>query len=105
MSSRLASWRKRRREPGLRKRWAVCRLCDGGSPIFPKKYTRFEKARIIGARVLQVSMGAPVLINLPEGVVNPIDIALLEFEKGAIPITVVRRLPGEKRGGKNVEAS
>lgn len=50
-------------------------------------------------------MGAPVLINLPEGVVNPIDIALLEFEKGAIPITVVRRLPGEKRGGKNVEAS
>jgi DNA-directed RNA polymerase subunit K/omega len=42
-------------------------------------------------------MGAPVLINLPEGVINPIDIALLEFEKGAIPITVVRRLPGEKR--------
>jgi len=36
------------------------------------------------------------LINLPEGIINPIDIALLEFEKGAIPITVVRRLPGER---------
>jgi len=43
-------------------------------------------------------MGAPVLINLHEGVTNSIDIALLEFEKGAIPITVVRRLPGEKGG-------
>jgi len=39
-----------------------------------------------------------VLINLSEGVTNPIDIALLEFEKEAIPITVVRRLPGEKEG-------
>jgi DNA-directed RNA polymerase subunit K len=74
------------------KEWAVCRLCEGGSPIFPDKYTRFEKARIIGARALQISMGAPVLINLPEGVTNSIGIALLEFEKDAIPITVVRRL-------------
>lgn len=41
-------------------------------------------------------MGAPVLINLPENVTNPLGIALLEFEKDAIPITVVRRLPGEK---------
>lgn len=39
-----------------------------------------------------------MLINLHEGVTNSIDIALLEFEKGAIPITVVRRLPGEKGG-------
>ena len=30
------------------------------------KYTRFEKARIIGARSLQVSLGA-VLIDIPEG--------------------------------------
>ena len=70
---------------------------EGGSPIFPKKYTRYEKARIIGARALQVSMGAPVLVEVPENITNPIDIALLEFEKNAIPITVVRRLPGEKR--------
>lgn len=51
----------------------------------------------MGARALQIAMGAPVLIEVPEKVGNPIDIALLEFEKEAIPITVVRRLPGESR--------
>jgi len=54
------------------------------------KYTRFEKARIIGARALQISLGAPVLINVPENVIDPVDIALLEFQKNAIPITVLR---------------
>ncbi|MDI9611005.1 MAG: DNA-directed RNA polymerase subunit K [Archaeoglobaceae archaeon] len=56
---------------------------------FPFKYTRFEKARIIGARALQISMGAPVLINTDK--TDPIDIALEEFEKGVIPITVKRK--------------
>jgi DNA-directed RNA polymerase subunit K len=41
-------------------------------------------------------MGAPVLIDIPEGLSDPIDIALLEFDKDAIPITVVRRMPGEE---------
>lgn len=54
------------------------------------RYTRFEKARIIGARALQIDMGAPVLINLPRGEIDPISIAELEFEKGIIPITVKR---------------
>ncbi|MDI6642613.1 MAG: DNA-directed RNA polymerase subunit K [Candidatus Hodarchaeaceae archaeon] len=67
--------------------------------MFPKKYTRYEKARIVGARALQIAMGAPVLVEVPENLNNPIDIALYEFEKDAIPITMVRRLPGEKRPG------
>jgi len=41
-------------------------------------------------------MGAPVLVGVPENLGNPIDIALIKFEKGAIPITVVRRLPGKR---------
>ncbi len=53
-------------------------------------YTRFEKARIIGARALQLAFGAPPLIKVPEGTVNPIDLAELEFDKGAIPITILR---------------
>lgn len=57
------------------------------------KYTRFEKAKIIGARALQIAMGAPVLIDVPENVVDPIEIARLEFEAGVIPITVKRILP------------
>ena len=54
------------------------------------RYTRFEKARIIGARALQISMGSPILIDVPSGVVDPIEIAWIEFNSGAIPITVKR---------------
>jgi DNA-directed RNA polymerase subunit K len=53
------------------------------------EYTRFEKARIIGARALQISLGAPVIIDIPEDI-DPIMIAMLEFDKGLIPITVNR---------------
>lgn len=54
------------------------------------KYTRFEKARIIGARALQVSLGAPVLIDIPENMIDPVAIAMLEFERDVLPITVKR---------------
>lgn len=54
-------------------------------------YTRFEKARIIGARALQISMGAPTLIKLPKHVVDPVEIAMVEFKEGVIPITVKRK--------------
>lgn len=54
------------------------------------KYTRFEKARIIGARALQISLGAPVLLDIPEGTIDPIQIALMEFDRKVIPITVKR---------------
>jgi DNA-directed RNA polymerase subunit K len=53
-----------------------------------KKYTKYEKARIIGARALQIAMGAPVLIETNE--IDPIDIAIAEFEKGVVPITAKR---------------
>jgi len=56
---------------------------------FPFEYTRFEKARIIGARALQIAMGAPVLIETDK--VEPLEIALEEFNRGVIPITVRRR--------------
>lgn len=54
------------------------------------KYTRFERARIIGARSLQVSLGAPVLIDIPEGMIDPVEIARLEFDRDVLPITVKR---------------
>lgn len=54
------------------------------------KYTRFEKARIISARSLQVSLGAPVLIDIPEGMIDPVEIAMLEYDTDMIPITVKR---------------
>ena len=65
-------------------------LCLIGEQVLKKEYTRFEKARIIGARALQISMGAPTLIKIPKNVIFPIDIAMLEFKENAIPITVKR---------------
>jgi len=53
-----------------------------------ENYTRYERARIIGARALQISMGAPVLLEDDSG--EPIDIADRELEAGIIPITVKR---------------
>ncbi len=52
------------------------------------KYTRFEKARIIGARALQISYGAPVLVDGVDDMIDPIDIAMKEYENDLIPITV-----------------
>ncbi|MGC8572301.1 MAG: DNA-directed RNA polymerase subunit K [Candidatus Micrarchaeia archaeon] len=55
-----------------------------------KEYTKFEKARIIGARALQLAYGAPPLVKVPEGLINPLDLAEIEFEKGVIPITIIK---------------
>ena len=55
-----------------------------------EEYTRFERARILGARALQVSLGAPILIDVPSTLVDPVEIAELEFAAHRIPITVRR---------------
>ena len=55
-----------------------------------EEYSKYERARIIGARALQLAHGAPPLVKVPEGMVNPIDLAALEFKEGAIPITILR---------------
>ena len=65
------------------------------------EYTKYEKARMIGSRALQLSMGAPFLIKLSEDELKKIrydciDIALLEFQEGILPITVKRPKAGAK---------
>ncbi len=61
--------------------------------IGPPKLTRFERARIAGARALQLSLGAPVLIEIGPKVSDPIDIALSELKQGVLPMTIRRTLP------------
>lgn len=61
-------------------------------------YTSFEKARLVGARALQISMGAPFTVKLSEEDLqrikfNPIEIAKIEFDAGKIPIDIRRKLP------------
>ena len=59
--------------------------------IGPSKLTRFERARIIGARSLQLSLGAPVLIN-QSSTVDPIRLALEELNSNSLPISIRRTL-------------
>ncbi len=61
-------------------------------------YTKYEKARMIGSRALQIAMGAPFLVKLEKEDLDkigydPIEIAKLEFDASVIPITVRRPLP------------
>ena len=61
--------------------------------IGPKKLTRFERARVLGARALQISMGAPVLLDVPELIKSPIELAELELREDVLPISIRRSLP------------
>ena len=62
--------------------------------IWPKdKLTRFEVARIISARALQVSLGAPILIKYKGRRIDPINVAEEEFKAFKIPMTIKRTLP------------
>lgn len=61
--------------------------------IGPQKLTRFEKARIIGARGLQISLGAPILIRIGKDVTDPIIISEEELFKDVLPLTISRILP------------
>ena len=89
-------------------------LCGGRWPFYimvkpARAHTRFEKARIIGARALQISMGAPLFVSEDElrdefsgeliqlyvvddakerVVLDPMKIATLEYIKHRIPIDV-----------------
>ncbi|HNR25386.1 MAG TPA: DNA-directed RNA polymerase subunit K [Methanobacteriaceae archaeon] len=51
------------------------------------KLTRFERARIIGARALQLSMGAKPMVEVT-GSLDPIDIAIRELKENVIPLEV-----------------
>jgi DNA-directed RNA polymerases I, II, and III subunit RPABC2 len=61
--------------------------------IGPPQLTRFERARIIGARSLQLALGAPPFIRVSSQVHSPIDIAVLELQQKVLPINIRRTLP------------
>ncbi|MBS3135889.1 DNA-directed RNA polymerase subunit K [Candidatus Woesearchaeota archaeon] len=75
--------------------------------------TKYEQARIIGSRALQISMGAPFLIKLDEQDLerikyNPVEIAKMEYKEGVIPIAIKIPAPGSRKlkneGNKPTEA-
>ena len=66
---------------------------DGLIVIGPPTLTRFEKARIMGARALQLSLGAPVFIEIPKNATTSLEIAMEELKQRVIPIVIKRTLP------------
>jgi len=66
---------------------------EGKILMGPPILTRFEKARIMGARALQLSLGAPTFIEIPESATTSLDIAMEELEQRLIPISIRRSLP------------
>jgi DNA-directed RNA polymerases I, II, and III subunit RPABC2 len=61
--------------------------------IGPTRITRFEKARITGARSLQLSLGAPAFIKVPPDVRDSVSLATYELDAKALPISIRRVLP------------
>jgi len=64
--------------------------------------TKFERARILGTRALQISMNAPVMVQI-DGETDPLQIALKELRQRKIPITVRRFLPDSSYEDWNVD--
>lgn len=62
----------------------------------PKRLTRYEKARILSARSLQLSLGAPPFIDISKfKVSDPVHIARIELESMVLPITIARKITGK----------
>lgn len=57
------------------------------------RMSKYERARLLGTRAEQISHGAPVLVVVPRGVTNPLDIAEIELSEKKLPLIVRRYLP------------
>mmetsp|Transcript_28287 Transcript_28287/g.79853 ORF Transcript_28287/g.79853 Transcript_28287/m.79853 type:complete len:134 (-) Transcript_28287:345-746(-) len=66
---------------------------QGDRPRITTRYmTKYERARILGTRALQISMNAPVMVDL-EDETDPLEIAMKELREKKIPFTIRRYLP------------
>jgi DNA-directed RNA polymerase I, II, and III subunit RPABC2 len=54
--------------------------------------TKYEKARILGTRALQISYNAPIMIN-PGNEIDPLKIAEMELAQNKLPLIIIRKMP------------
>jgi len=64
-----------------------------GDQISAKRLTRFERARVIGLRALQLTLGAPPLIDIGDTTWNPLEVATKELEGRLLPLSLRRTFP------------
>ncbi len=67
---------------------------SGKVKIGPPFLTKYERVAIISARALQIEVGAPILIELPPNLIDPVEIAKLELKKKVLPLIIRRRIRG-----------
>ncbi|KAG9412061.1 DNA-directed RNA polymerases I, II, and III subunit RPABC2 [Aphanomyces cochlioides] len=60
--------------------------------ITTRYMTKYERARVLGTRALQISMNAPVMVDI-QGETDPLKIAMKELAERKIPIIIRRYLP------------
>jgi len=62
--------------------------------LYPPRLTKYEVARIVGARAMQLAMGAEPLVDIHEiGTTDPVLIAMEELRRGLLDFIIVRELP------------
>jgi DNA-directed RNA polymerase subunit K len=66
-----------------------------------EKYTKYEQARILGARALQIAMNAPLLIKIEDSDLDKLNydalkIAEVEFNSDVLPISIKKPMPKRK---------
>lgn len=65
--------------------------------LYPPRLTKYEVARIVGARAMQLAMGAQPLVDIQEvGSTDPVLIAMEELKRGLLDFVIVRELPDGK---------
>ena len=55
--------------------------------------TKYERARVLGTRALQISMNAPIMVELDGGETDPLQIAMKELREKKVPMIIRRFLP------------
>jgi len=74
------------------KQYEPAEITDNNGQIVtaPPTLTRFEQARLMGARALQLSLGAPIFIEIPKNATTSLEIAMEELKQRVIPIVIKR---------------
>jgi len=66
---------------------------ENGNMRSARKLTRFERARVIGLRALQLTLGAPPLVTMDETSWDPLEAATRELASGLLPLSLRRTFP------------
>ena len=63
-----------------------------------KHISKYEMTRILGFRSQQIAEGSPIYVEIPQDVIDPLEIAILEYNLGLIPVLLIREYNNEKPG-------